>query len=256
MNARLYAPDGQALLRRGLVTMRTWPEVVGHRLALPGLRGLWNMIDSGEATVQDFSPMGRHLTINGNPTYITYQASGLPEVPALDFDGMGDYLSIADAAWNSITGAVTLLGWFRPDDATPAALGSIAGHHVVTGNQRSFRLANLTAGTLEATASVDGTAFITQASAASMSDGVWHHCAFRYIPSTELSVFLNGVETLNTTSIPASLHNSTGAFSLGGTGDGGQLISGHLALWSLHAAALTDEAIEAGFAQERGLFSV
>lgn len=234
-----------------------WGRIIAGRLALSGLRGLWHMADTGEATVQDYAPAGRDLTIASNPTYGVYQATGMPEVPYMDFDGTGDILSFIDAAWHSITGAVTLIGWYRPDDGTPASATKLGGHFNASGNQRSYILHNATDGTLQAIISSNGTATFTVSSVATMADGTtWYLCALRYTPSTELAVFLQGVKAVNTTSIPAAIHDSTAPFTLGGNGASGELISGHLALWSLHAGALTDTTLAAVWANERGLFGV
>ncbi len=231
-------------------------RLIANRLALPQCRLLVNMCDSATGTVVDHSGMARHLTINGNPTFAVHQETGLPEVPYIDLDGTGDYLSIADAAWHSITGALTLMGWYKPDDATPASAGFVAAKLLAAGNQRAYALIHNTDGTLLARVSSNGTATTDVTTTAVMADATWHHCALRYIPSTELSVFLNGVEVLNTTSIPAAIFDSTADFTLGAGSGGAAPVAGHEALWSLHAVALSDAAMAACFAQEKRLFGV
>jgi hypothetical protein len=70
----------------------------------------------------------------------------------------GDYIYLADAASNSITGDLCMIAYIRPNDWTPSAVNVIASKYTVTGNQRSWELAILTDGKIRFRHSTDGTA--------------------------------------------------------------------------------------------------
>lgn len=236
-----------------------WGRIVANRLALPGLRGLWNMNSSyvgNSATnlVLDESHNERDLTPNNTPVFSVYQVTGLPEVPYVDLDGTNMNLSRADETALDITGALTLMGWFWADVTT--ATQRAAGKFLTTGNQKSYQLTAANSNNKwEALISTDGSTNFTIEGPA-LTASAWHHAVLRFVPSTSLDVIIDGSKTSNTTSVPASIFNSTAVFRVGAQDTGSNYLNGRVALLSLHAAALTDEAIAADFAQSRALFGV
>ena len=78
----------------------------------------------------------------------------------------------------------------------------------------------------------------------------------RFIPSTEIAQFFDGVFYKNTSSIPASIFNSAANFVVGGSSGGGSLMEGRASLVFLCVAALSDGILSSLFQQTRGAFGV
>lgn len=227
---------------------------------LPGLRGFWPMSannESGAAT--DQSGLNQPLTINGTPTY------NLASMPYIQLNGSTDYLSHFDTAIYDIVGTesyidpslrgLTVGGWFRPDIAPTSNQGLIT-KHTSTGDQRSYLLyaAALTPAQYTFQVSSDGTAGPN-----SPDDGgilaEWAFVVGRFIPSTSVDVFVNGRKSTNSTSIPASLYNSSTPFMVGSFG-GATQFDGRASLCFVCAAALPDSVLDNLYQTSRILFGV
>lgn len=225
----------------GLESGPDWGAVIGRHLALPALRAFWplNNYDQNGAPY-DLSGQERTLT-NTNATAGTY--NGL--VGYLNFNGSTAYLSRADEAGLDITGQITFGGWFWVDvvNATQSLLTKWNG----TGSQRAYGLQMLDTSPDQwrAFVSVDGAATVAVAHTATVVANTWTHVVGRYTPSTELAIFVDGVKVTNTTSIPASIFNSSSALRIGSLGDATQYLDGRAALCFLSASALADATIQA-----------
>lgn len=225
------------------------PELAAPYLALPNLRGFWPMSsqdNSGNA--YDLSGQGRTLTNNGTATFDVYNNV----VPFVDLNGSSQYMSRADESALDISSALTLGVWFRPDVVTGSQ--GLVSKYTVSGSQQSYLL-YLNAATLYADISSTGANDFT-VTIAGTTASVWHFGALRFTPSTELAVWLDGTKAVNTTSIPASLFNSTAALQLGLFNTSGTYLNGGLALAFVCAAALTDQLIGSLFQRTRARFGV
>jgi hypothetical protein len=203
------------------------------------------------------------MTYTGNPTYNIYNNL----VPYIDLDGTGDYLARADETDLDILGTeainassvrgLTLGGWFWFDALSGGTARGIIGKNVVTGNQRSYVIFITVADVFQFAVSVDGTATTTVNSTVTPATGQWYFMVGRFIPSTEISIFVNGTETPNTTSIPASIFNSTAAFEIGRfLANNANVIDGRATFCFLSMNALPDAWIFSLFEQSRVLFGV
>lgn len=231
-------------------TPRAWGEVVGGLLGLPRLRGFWPMgAADGSDNANDMSGGARHLTKNGTVALPTYNNF----VPYADYDGSTGYHARATEPALEITGVLTLGGWFWFDRlVTDEGLFNKMG---AAGN-RAYGLQKLSAGdVVRMTVSGDGTALIDAATAA-VSTGSWNFIAGRFVPSTEVAVFINNVKTTDTTNVPATLFNSTAALEVGRLASGGQFLDGRAALCFLCAANLSDTLLASLFNQSRAFFNV
>lgn len=228
-------------------------RALGDLMWLPGVRGAWGMGSRDEnGDVYDHTGQGRTLT---NVSALTFSArNGL--VPYAIHDGSADCLRRTSSAALQITTAMTMGGWFYATDATPATRQGLVGKYLTTGNQRSYLLDLLTTGYVRASISVDGTNLTVVDSTATTADATWFHAVLRYTPSSELSVFLNGVETLNTTSIPAGIFASTANFEIGAYNTGASVLNGRSTLCFLCAGYLQDAAIKMIFYNQRILFGL
>lgn len=240
--------------------MATLAALYADFQGLPGLRGLWypNSTDSTGA-LYDQSGQGRTLTYNGNPTLGIHNSF----IPYWDYDGTGDFHSRADEASLDITGGettiaagqrgLTLFGWFWFD-----VLGALVlpfGKAGAAGNL-SYYLQKQANDTLRFTVSGNGTNEFYAASAA-LSASKWYFCVGRFTPSAEVAILVNGVEVVNTTSIPATVFSGNGSLGIGRwIGGATQELNGRCALAGLCAALLTDAQVGHLFQRTRAFFSV
>lgn len=231
-------------------TPRSWGAVLGSHLGLPRLRGFWPMgaADASD-NVNDLSGDARHMIKNGTVALPTYNNF----VPYADYDGSTGYHARATEAALEITGVLTLGGWFWFDRlATDEGLFNKIG---AVGN-RSYGLQKLATGNeVRMAVSGDGTALI-DANTVAVTTGRWYFIAGRYVPSTEVAIFLNDVKVTDVTSVPASLFNSTAALEVGRLASGIQFLDGRSALNFICAANLSDTLLLSLFTQARPFFGV
>lgn len=123
------------------------------------------------------------------------------------------YVSVADSA-TFPTGAQTHACWFKPD-ATITGGQSILGKWGNGGNL-SFLLYYINLD-LRAYISGDGSSNVnTGAYSLSPPTGAWHHAAFVFVPSTSLTLYINGSQVGQVTSgVPASLYDSSAEYRIG-----------------------------------------
>jgi hypothetical protein len=179
--------------------------------------------------IEGYYPMS---IVNGSGQAINHTGAGDPLTQAgvvpVGFDGNAyrqlgsgvNYLLRASAY--GLTGTETFIsssvrgftlgGWFSIN-SLPATSGGFISREGATG-QRGYSLIVLSTGVVRMAMSGDGTAVLFVDSAA-VPLNEWLFLVARYIPSTELSVFVNGVKTVNTTSIPASCFVSSQQFEVG-----------------------------------------
>jgi|SRR5579859_3075625 len=224
----------------------TLGEMYGGFYSLPGLRGLWYPGSTDQAgLLYDVSGQARTLSIgSGIPT--TALLSSL--VPIMQYGGGGCHTRASEAGLQvsgtetsidaSIRG-LTLGGWFKITNT--ATRYGLAQKYTTGTNQRSYALWVFETGTFpQFYVSSNGTATTTVGSSVALSAGTWYFIVGRYVPSTSLDIYVNNVKTTNTTTIPASIFNtSTSPFDLARF-DGGSLLVGALGLTFLCGAALSD----------------
>jgi hypothetical protein len=165
-------------------------------LQLPGIRAFWSNTGS-DTTRYDLTALGCTATSDGAAVGIDQDASW-PGVSYWYTNNARIYAQKV-AAWPAlqISGSVTVGAWIR------AQAASVAQNVMQWGEYKSYGLA------------FPGTAYrfdIKPAAAALMSvtsgaidTGVWNLVIGRYTVSTEMSVFVSGVQVQSTTSIPAVL---------------------------------------------------
>jgi hypothetical protein len=144
------------------------------------------------------------------------------------------------------------LGWYQFDTT-----GSTERLNAKWGNsgQFSWRLRKDTDETISMAISTDGSAVTTVSSSNTVATTGWFFCVGRFRASTSLDVFVNGTQTENTTSIPASIFNSTAALALGG-GAAGQRLNGRMSNVALCAAAITVASLNSIFQLTKNAYGV
>lgn len=258
----------RAIVKQGRGLARANSAAVGPGLeelyasfcGLPGLRGLWYPgVADNTGAVYDASGQGRTLTYNGNPTINIHNSL----VSYFDYDGTGDFHSRADENGLRIVGnettiasayrGITLGGWFWSNalgtrhtfisKSTGVAADTNYWLEKNTDNKVYFWVGN-------------GVSLFNVSSSAALAANTWYHVMARYTPSTELKVIVNGVATVNTTTIPATVVNSAAPFNIGSINSGTNLLTGRCALSFLCAAALPDNLLTYLFHRTQPIFGV
>lgn len=247
---------------RDIETAERAPDIISPYLALPGLRGFWPMSSVGVAgQAIDLQGLGNHLTWQGNPMF---HFAGL--APFCRYDGTGDYHDITDAASANafdIRGleayindsdsalGLTLGGWIYPEETstlefiiTKWAPDPGFAYRVILGATDIFAF--------EISDDGSNTDIVTSAV---VTMNAWYFVAGRFIPSTSVDIFVNGVETNQATARP-SIADSPADFAIGARGDGAIPFQGRVSLAFICAMAHSDSIINSLFQQTRSAFGV
>jgi len=235
-----------------------WKSACSVFQALPGLRGFWPMSSFNESgNAYDLSGQGRTLTYNGGPLY---NWQGL--APYIAFDGTGDWLSRAEEAGLDILGTesyvgggvrgLTLGGWFLREDANISGLmgktDGVYAYHLdwgaVVANSYHFRIFD-----------AGGTGYA--ASIANTDTFQWKFVVGRFIPSTEVKLFVNDATVSNVAGIPAAIRDTAANFLIGAvtTAPAADML-GRASMCFLCAAALSDTIILSAYEQTRAMYGV
>jgi len=213
---------------------------------LPGLRGYWPMsaVDwLGNA--KDHSGASSDLSRAGAPVF-GYDGNGYIQC------GVGnDYLTGSIGA-QQITGTeawilagirgLTVGCWLNLD-TLPSTTEGLAGRWFASPN-RSYMLGMVSPGSPRFLASGDGTAAVF-ATGNAIITGSWVFLVGRFTPSGEVAIFVDGVKTVNTSSVPASLHAGTAVFEAGRLdGNDANIVHGKIRDVFLCSSVLGDSLIE------------
>lgn len=177
-----------------------------------------------EGTVDQGSyGMAPYAAYNGSTNYSHRPAEGLK--------GMSGFTA---GGWFQMTSGDTLMGvWL--------SAANFCWRLFVNGSTPTFYVSG------------NGSSSINVASSA-ITAGVWYHVIGRYTPSSQIAIFLDGVKTINTTSVPASLFNAAANFVIGGNSSGGELLTGKASLCFLCHEPLADEQITVLYQMSRHLY--
>jgi len=225
----------------------------GLHLQLPQLRGYWPMSSVDEnGDPYDLSGQGRVLTNNNTVPYGVYNL-----LPYADFTpGATEYFNRLDEAGLDITGVMTMGGWYWLDTLAPGTdMGLIGKFNDFGGaNQRSYLLYfNDAANVFRFGVSSLGTgaSWAAVTSTATIAASTWYHVVGRFVPGAELSIFVDGVETLLAVGVPLGAFNSTADFEIGAFSLGFGLLDGRASQCFLCADDLDDVIIRQTYDQTR-----
>ncbi len=139
---------------------------------------------------------------------------------SMDFDGLDEYVGLGNPIDLQITGAFSFSCWVNTTSTNyegiyfkgnSVALNDIYIRRQNNGTVRMF---------------VNGTS-INVTSSTTVNDGNWHHIMCVYVPSTSMTIYIDGIQDAqNTTSIPSSINNNYGNISIGE--GGGQFFNGKI----------------------------
>lgn len=240
---------------------RAFQVAMSAHTGLLGLRGFWpgSTVNTAGDLI-DHSGLGLTASYNGNPVIDLQNI-----VPMLTLDGTGDYWHRADEALLDILGSETYIAtarrgltlgcWVQFANAAGTLEGVFGKQDNSTGiSYGIFRAATgIITGRVSNTGNVL-TTFDAVESVASAANA-WHHVVFSYDPSTEVALFVNGVKFSNTTSIPATIFNSTSDLVIGGFTGGASLMTGDVALPFLCVAHLPDALCQWLYHQTKAAFN-
>lgn len=165
--------------------------------------------------------------------------------PYVTYNGSTNYSSKPPGALRGING-LTVGGWFQMTSGDTLmsvwlSAANFCWRLFVNGSVPTFYVSG------------NGSSSINVAATA-ITAGQWNHVIGRYTPSSQIAIFLNGVKTVNTTSVPASLFNASANFAIGGNSAGGELLTGKASLCFLCHEPLADEQITILYQMSRHLY--
>jgi hypothetical protein len=119
--------------------------------------------------------------------------------------------------------------------STLGANVGIFGKWLSAGNQKSYLIYKNNADQLQFYVSGDGAAQVVVTNIPAVTASTWYHVVGRFVPSTSLDIFVDGVRTSNAVGIPAALFNSNQPLEMGRV-DGANYLNGFLSLGWLSAS--------------------
>lgn len=240
-----------------------WESLCSSYLALPVLRGFWPMSSiGGSGQAMETGSGANRLLTNVN----TALALAWPQ-PAMYFQtGNSEYLYAVDASPYDILGTeayvhtsyqgLTIGAWVY-FDAIGQDHGLIGKWSVAAGN-RSYLLYVSSGNIFTFLVSVNGTDIIQVTHTTTAAADQWYFVVGRYDPSTEVKIWVNDIAVINTTSIPAALHNGNADFQIGAYGTNGvsvdDYMEGKVSCGFLCAAMLPDNIIRRLYYRTRPAF--
>jgi chitodextrinase len=159
---------------------------------------------------------------------------------ALSFDGVNDWVTIADAGSLDLTAGMTLEAWVRP-----AALGT--SYRTVLMKEQAGSMvydlyANRNTGVSSAEAYITGKSRQVNGSTG-IPLNAWTHLAVTY-DGTDLRLYMNGTQA-GVTNFPGAITTSNGVLRIGGNATWGEYFSGLIDEARIYNRALTPTEIQA-----------
>ncbi len=121
---------------------------------------------------------------------------------SIGLDGIDDYVDCGSGASLQITGALTVSAWVKTTDTN--YIGIYGKGNSVAQADTYFRMQNT--GVIRAFLNNNA---INVIGTTAINDGNWHHVMFVYVPSTSMTIYVDGSQDgQNTTSIPSAINNN------------------------------------------------
>jgi hypothetical protein len=234
-------------------------NAVSMYLALPRLLAFWSYSSYDEnSDMYDLSGQGRVMTNNN-----TVGVTGMQGViPYADFvRASSESFSRPDETGTSITGSLALALWCYFDTESTGNLTGLVSKWLESAvgpiNKRSYTLYKSAANAFTFSVSDNGTNVFTVTSSVSYAISQWYFIAARYLPSTSLSIFVNGTWDTNAVAIPASIYNNDRPLYIGAHNEA-NFLDGRMALTALHRLSNNNypTVIESLYHHTRPLFGV
>jgi len=154
--------------------------------------GEWELDEgTGTAAVEESGVTALEGTLTGNPTWLVPGKAG----SAVQFDGNGDYVAIADNSLLDGMDALTVSAWVNLDTWPGTATYSIVGKDTISNAQSSYRLAVGPSGIVSFAVRTDAYDFYATGTVAEsptgISAGAWHHLVGTY-DGTTVRLYVDG----------------------------------------------------------------
>lgn len=149
-------------------------------------------------------------------------------------------------------------GWFRFSNAI-GATNEIMMSNRGSGSTMSFSLHRAaTTGLATFTVSLTGAALFT-VTGQELEEDTWYFVAARFDPGASISLWVDGIKTENTTSIPASLYSGVGYFTIGAysssTPTNGEFMTGLFSAGYLCPMSISDAVVFTVYQTTKALFN-
>jgi hypothetical protein len=219
-------------------TTATAVSVTVNNTALPGLVAAYSFSEGSGTTLADRTGLGHTGTLSG-ATWTTQGRFG----NALSFDGVNDWVTIADATDLDFTTGLTLEAW-----VFPTANGGGSWRNVIIKERPGGEVYNLYANadtnapTIYVVRAADPAGPLDARGSTQLPLNTWTHLAVTFDNST-LRIFVNGVQ-VGTRAVAGPLLTSTGALRLGGNGIWGEFFAGRIDEVRLYNRALSAAEIQ------------
>ena len=184
----------------------------------PGLVAAYGFEEASGPAVTDSSGLNNAGTIINNAARTAAGKIGR----AIDFDGVNDYVSVADANSLDLTTGMTLEAWVQLDTVSPWRIaifkekpGSVVYDLYATNTSRSPQ-----------GEARFGAAIVQLGAPPALTAGVWTHLAVTY-DGAALRVFRNGTQAA-TVARTGAIQTSTGALRIGGDLIWGEYLDGRI----------------------------
>ncbi len=227
------APGATGSPKTVTVTLTVGPQAPSN------LVGAWGFDDTSTTTTADGSGSGNTGTLNGPVRSAAGKFGG-----ALSFDGINDWVTVADANSLDLTTGMTLEGWVRP-----TAVGT-GWRTVMLKEQPSSLIYALYAGNGKGKAATDvfTTSDIGLSGTTNTPLNAWTHLAATYDGTTQ-RLYVNGVQVASK-AVTGGIKVSTGALRFGGNGTwSDEWFAGLLDELRVYNRALTATEIQADMAR-------
>jgi hypothetical protein len=221
-------------------------SAAAHYLQLDSL-GASNVVYIDNLTLKEVTAVGADgvliMSAKGGSTQSwTQQESGFDPNDVTSFN-------VVRSDFHAISTAMTVSGWVRLDDGTPAANNVVLAQHESAAGLRKLAFMVQTDGTLRAQFSSDGGGNSenedTDAAVFPNGQTSWTHIAFVY-NATTVVIYVNGAAVASTTGgggIPASIHDSPELFTIGALSTPGSYLAGRFSIIEIFSTALAADRI-------------
>jgi hypothetical protein len=174
----------------------------------------WKLDEGQGTTAYDSTANGLNGTLVSGPTVFTEDRCIAGK--CYWSDGVGDYFDMGavDGSNNTklnITGAMTVSFWYRPNETASSVLVSRAKGTSAVDESFTIQLTSSNYLTFFINPTSGSTKTITSTKTP-LQLGQWYHISAVYVPSTSMTLYVNGqVEETSTSSIPSDIETVTGA---------------------------------------------
>jgi hypothetical protein len=158
-----------------------------------------NTIGYGQGAVNNTNAWGQGAKVG----------SSFSNTQSIELDGIDAYVDCGTGASLQITGSLTISAWVKTTDTN--YIGIYGKGNSVALSDVYFRMQNT--GVIRVflnntSVNVTGTTAI--------NDGNWHHVMFVYVPSTSMTIYVDGSQDAqNTTSIPSAINSNYSSVYIG-----------------------------------------